>query len=148
MEWRLSLFGSMFDDNRPNAVPVSFLMARYDHEFTHEVAVEVVKEFLRVARVAVSSDEIIGAMRSAETKFAHVRQAEDEPLLGWFASSDVQDAAAIRASGSEYAVRVDISEWPAEDYVREQGACRVIVYFVYLPPDKQVDLSKVTGGGF
>jgi len=140
MEWRLVLLGG----EAANDLPASFLKAQCDRPFTHEMAVDVAKEFTRVAEVSVSTAQVTKAMRSAEQKFKRIRQGKPNEFDFWFVSSDLGDADIIRKAGYQYAVRVDIREWPREDYVQEHGACRVTIYFVYLPPDVKIDLSKVT----
>ena len=144
MEWRLMLFGGEAE----NDLPTSFLKAQCDRPFTHDVAVDVVKEFCRVASLAPRTSQVTEAMRSAETKFRRVRRGGPNQVTSWFVSSDLGDGSSIREAGHEYAVRVDIREWPRQEYICEEGACRVTVYFVYLPPHKQIDLSQVTKSGF
>jgi len=138
MEWRLTGLALSGGDE----VPVSFLLTNVDGPFNHDAAIATVKEFQRAAGHRLDVASVKAAMKDAEARFAK-RKSEpvDDLDPKWMIVSDV-------VKDGDYAYRVDIGEWPPEEYTRENGSSKVTVYVVYLTPGKEIDLTKVSGGGF
>ena len=144
MEWRLVGVGG----DGANDVPVSFLSADYDGPLTHDLAVAVVKELTRINRWVIDLDVVRTAMKQAEARHKDTKRGDLNSTISWLTQSDIHEAKSSFSSYPDYAIRVDVREWPKEDYTREEGAVWVLIYFVYLPPGKDTDLSQVSGGGF
>jgi hypothetical protein len=144
MEWRLDGVGG----TGRNDVPVSFLKTRYDGPFKHEMAIAAVKEFKRISQEDIDTFKVTTAMKDAETSFKRIRRLKPSDWGSWFAVSKLPDQESPENVMGEYAIRVVIQEWEREEYVREDGSSKILIYFVYLPPNRKVDLTEVRGGGF
>ena len=144
MEWRLVGVGG----DGANDVPVSFLKTRHDGPFTHEMAIAVVKEFRRISQGDIDTFRVTAAMKNAEASFKRIRRLKPSDLGSWFTASKLPEQASRENPIGEYAIRVVIREWQREEYTLEDGASQILIYFVYMPPRRKVDLTKVHGGGF
>ena len=144
MEWRLVAVGG----KAANDVPVSFLNTRYDGPFTHEMAIAAVKEFGRISQGDIDTLKVAAAMKDAETRFKGIRRLKPSGWDSWVTASKLPEREWLENPRGEYAIRVEIQEWQREEYTLEDGASEILIYFVYLPPNRKVDLTKVPGGGF
>ncbi len=143
MQWRLQS-GLMF----PNDVPVSFLEARYEGPFSHEVAVATVKEFYRIGGGGIAIEDVQKSMQEAESLFWDVRSREaSEYGLAWQVESRVPETMSISGPVGDYLIKVHIQEWPAEPYINETGSCRMMIYFAFCPPGV-TDVESIHASGF
>jgi len=77
-----------------------------------------------------------------------LRSGKVNSVQSWVATSELPKREWLENPLGEYAARAVIQEWPREDYISEEGSSEVFIYFVYLPPNVEVDLRKVTRSGF
>lgn len=142
MQWRLQ-------SGFPNIkVPVSFLDVAFEGPFSHEVAVEAVKEFYHIAGGDVSIEDVQRAMEEAEALMLSVRLSDPKPSMGsWSVESSLPKTVTIDAPVGSYLVKVSIREWPTEAYLRETGACEVFIFFAYCPPGV-TKVASIHSSGF
>ncbi len=140
MQWRLTGFGGSAVEN-PNDVPVSFLMADSDLPIDDQLLVATITEFNRITASTIPASAARSLVKEANDSFARLRRGEPNYIPSWLASSTILTCDPENETKGKYALRVDLQEWSDE-------GSKIMVYFVFIPRDREVDFSKVTGGGF
>jgi len=144
MEWRLQAVG--YGEGRGGAA-VSFLSARSKAPFTRRFLEVAKNEFHRIAAdvidVTVVDQALNEALRTLDKKDSSLETPAPK------VSSDIHTSVPTNSTRGEYAIKVRIEQWQQlPELVHETYSGEVIIYFVYLPPDQDVDLTQVSSGGF
>jgi len=142
MGWRLAGVGY----EEPDDLPVSFLQTCSDGPFTHNMAIAAVKEFNRVTDGEIDAVTVAEALEDAATNFDRIRRLEPSTWGCWFAASHLPDQVSTPSDAGEYAIRVIIKEWKREEGEVNHATSKVLIYFVYVPPNREITFKHVRMG--
>lgn len=141
MEWRLQTVG--FGDG-PGRAAVSFLSARSWATFTHSFLDVTREEFHRIARGIIDLETVDEAMDEVSRKLGTTTTPGARTV-----SSGIHISTPADPTQCRYATKVRVEQWEHDpELANKTYGCEIVIYFVYLPPDRDIDLSQVSSGGF
>lgn len=144
MEWRMTGFFK-YDHDHPNDVPVGFLHATSDDPVDFEFSLAVLREFSENTCFFIPPEIVIPLIQEITLESAKLRPLGPGEYSYPMISSRIAKVSPTNKSPGEYAIRVDAVRFSGE---ADDRGSSIMVYFVYLPPGSNVDLSQVSGGGF